>query len=168
MDRGDLTLLSLWVHLPFVTLWIGLVMLDVFVALAPGLDAEQRGRMIAWSRPLVVLAIVVILVTGVWQTFDNPYGIEVTSYARLQELKEKTYGLALFWKHGFVLATFVLTLLVRFIYAPRLALQAVTADSGAAVAAGQLERAVLWLSLLNLAACLGALIFATRMIWELH
>jgi putative copper export protein len=157
MDEETLKLFSLWVHVPLVTAWIGLVMWDVFAAAAPGLQLEQRGRLITWSRPFVIVAIIVIMVTGIYQTVRNPFGIEVASFGDLSDLRETTYGLALFWKHGFVLATFALTPVVRFWFAPRLR----AASEGAL-------RPVLWLSVLNLLACLGALIFATRMIFELH
>jgi len=164
MDR---TLLSLYVHVPVVTLWIGLVMLDVYATLVPGLEPGQRERMITWSRPLTILAIVVILVTGVWQTMENPLQPGIRSYAELEKLRENTYGLALFWKHGFVLATFGLTLLVRFFLAPRMGADVTASDGGAAVAAPRLQM-VRWLSLLNLAACAGALVMTTLMIWQLH
>lgn len=166
MDVDTLTLLSLTVHIPLVTAWIGFVMWDVFAASAPGLDSEQRGRMIARPRPFVVFAIAVILATGIWQTVHNPLGPEVTSWSTLQELKTKTYGFALFVKHGFVLVTFVLTVLVRYVLAPRLA--AAAAAGGTSVAGAPLRRTILWLSVVNLLACLGALLMATRMVWELH
>jgi putative copper export protein len=178
MDEGDLTLLSLWIHIPIVTAWIGIVMLDVFASTAPGLSLEQRGRMIAWFRPFVILAIAIIMVTGVWQTMKNPFS-EVGSYSELSALRDTTYGLSLFVKHGFVLATFGLTLLVHFYFAPRLA-SAVTLGTpgspplGDTIAVSREEQvtrdlaATRWLSALNLLACLGALIAATRMIWELH
>jgi putative copper export protein len=179
VDTGDWTLLSLWVHIPIVTAWIGLVMLDVYVASVPGLSTEQRGRMITWSRTATIVLIVVILVTGIWQTVNNPFngGVSeiqgrINSYSELKALRENTnYGMALFLKHIFVVATFALTLAVRFYFAPRLSrTPPVTATaSGAAVAVESRELAtVRWLSILNLLACLGALIFATRMVWELH
>lgn len=166
MSTGDWTLLSLWIHIPLVIAWIGLVIYDVLVSLAPGLSDAQRGRMVAWSRPFVLISIVVIMATGIWQTWHNPIGPEVTSYDTLEELRDKTYGLALFWKHIFVLTTFVLTIAVRFVVAPRIA--AVPPTTGAAAGVLEREQTMLWLSLLNLAACLMALIFATRMVWELH
>lgn len=181
MDTGDLTLLSLWVHVPLVTAWIGLVMWDLFASATPGISAEQRGRMIAWSRPFVIVAIIVIMITGIWQTVYNPLGPKVTNWDTLQQLKGKTYGLALFYKHIFVLLTFALTVVVRFVLAPRLRDQGNTfqrqtqmqMQSGSAVAitasaATTTERLILWLSALNVAACLSVLVFATRMIWELH
>ena len=79
MDRQDATLISLWIHVPFITTWIGLVMLDAFAAFAPGIDASQRPRIIQWSRPFTLLAIGVIMITGVWQTMDNPF-VRVDSY----------------------------------------------------------------------------------------
>jgi len=166
MSADDLTLLSLWIHIPIVTAWIGLVMFDLFVSLAPGFTIEQRGRLVAWSRPFVIVAVLVIMLTGIWQTVHNPIRPDVTTYDELQGLKATTYGNALFWKHGMVLATFALTVLVRFMIAPVL-MRGVTA-SGGALASFQNLRGLSWLSALNLLACLGALIFATRMVWELH
>lgn len=170
MDTGDWTLLSLWIHIPIVTAWIGLVMLDAYASSVPGLSTEQRARMITWSRAATIVLVVLILATGIWQTIKNPFS-EVSSYSELSKLRESTYGLSLFIKHIFVIATFLLTLAVRFYLAPRLqrgpSLSA--AGAGAAVAAESRDLvAVRWLSILNLLACLGALIFATRMVWELH
>ncbi|MGH2587070.1 MAG: CopD family protein, partial [Dehalococcoidia bacterium] len=136
----------------------------------PGLAPQQRGRMIAWFRPFVIVAIVLILATGIWQTMNNPF-IEVDSWSTLQELKDSTYGFSLFVKHGFVLATFLLTLIVTFIYAPRLMATPVAQMTGGeqvVAGASALEGIIRWLSVLNLLACLGALIMATRMVWELH
>jgi hypothetical protein len=160
------TLVALWIHIPFVTAWIGLVMFDIIALIAPGLTMEQRARMIAWSRPFVLVAIPVILVTGILQTIDNPIK-PVESYADLNELKSASvYGYALFWKHGCVMATFALTLVARFWLAPRLLISS-TASAGAPAAFSQ-ERMLFWASSLNLAACLAALVFATRMVWALH
>lgn len=169
MDRDRLELLSLWVHVPLVTAWIGLVMWDVFAAMIPGVAAEQRARMLSWSRPFVIGAIVVIMVTGIWQTMTNPL-LEVSSWATLEALRERTYGLALFWKHGYVLITFALTVIVRFVLAPRLAARelAVSVGPGTGSATVELERRILWLSVLNLAACFGALLLTTLMVYQLH
>jgi len=163
--RGDLspTLIALWLHIPFITAWIGLVMFDAFALFVPGLPRQQRARMVAWSRPFAIVAIVVITATGIWQTIDNPFQ-EVRSYADLSNLKETTtYGSALFWKHGFVLATFGLTLLARFVLAPRLVAIEETSPQ-----LPRLHQSLVWTTLANLAACLFALLAATRMIWELH
>lgn len=168
MDGIDPTLLALWFHVPFVTAWVGFVILDVFAVFVPGLGVAQRGQLILWSRPFVGVAVLVIVLTGIWQTIHNPF-LEVTSWSLLTQLREtKTYGLLLFWKHGFVLATFALTILVRFILAPRLVAQATAIEGGVAAGALQLKRPVVWLSVTNLGACLGALLLATLMIWQLH
>jgi hypothetical protein len=160
------TLVALWIHIPFITAWIGLVMFDVIALIAPGLTTAQRAGMIAWSRPFVLVAIPVIAVTGILQTIDNPIRA-VASYGDLNELKSTTvYGYALFWKHGCVVATFALTVLTRFWAGPRLIRSSAVADGGTSVAG--LERSLFWLSSLNLAACLAALVFATRMVWALH
>jgi putative copper export protein len=178
VDEGQLTLLSLWIHIPIVTAWIGMVMIDLFASSAPGFNIDQRGRMIAWFRPFVIAAIGIILVTGIWQTMKNPFS-EVSSYAELSDLRDTTYGFSLFVKHIFVVATFLLTLIVHFYFAPRLMKpSAVGAPGGPAVSSTLVTTAqepvardlvaTRWLSILNVLACVGALIMATRMIWELH
>jgi putative copper export protein len=157
----DPTLVSLWIHVPLVTAWIGLAMLDLLVVCAPGLMTEQRARILTWSRPFTIGAIIVIMFTGVWQTIFNPIR-EVTSYAELSNLRNTTmYGHALFWKHGFVMATFALTILARFWLAPRLLASEAAGSEGS-------ERTLFWVTSLNVAACVGALVLATRMIWTLH
>jgi hypothetical protein len=174
VDRQDWTVLSLWVHVPFIVAWIGLVMVDVVAMFAPGFERAQRARLLLWSRPFAVVAIVAIIVTGVWQTIENPF-YPLSSYSDLNELKRRTlYGDLLFWKHVFVIATFVLTIATRFILAPRLRDDgggAVVTGGGALAFIGGGEN-VLNLtrlgSLANLLACLGAILFATRMVWELH
>lgn len=169
MDRQDVTLVSLWVHVPFITTWIGLVMLDAFATFAPGLSGSQRAGIIAWSRPFVLLAIPVILATGVWQTVENPF-YRVESYSDLSELRDRTlYGDLLFWKHACVLATFVLTALVRFVLAPRLQAGVLATVGGGEGALDASDFRLIQVgTLLNLAACLGALMLATRMVVELH
>ena len=173
MDRQDLTMISLWVHVPFIIAWIGLVMLDVVALFAPGLEREQRARLLVWSRPFVLLAIGVILVTGIWQTIENPF-YRVESWSGLSELKKRSlYGDLLFWKHVFVVATFGLTLITRFFLAPRLRNE----PEGALVTSGG-ALAMVWGSnvmsltkiaaVANLGACLGAVLLATRMVFELH
>jgi putative copper export protein len=162
----DPTLVSLWIHVPLVTAWIGLAMLDLLAVCAPGLTSEQRGRILTWSRPFTIGAIIVIMFTGVWQTVFNPVR-EVTSYAELSNLRSTTtYGHALFWKHGFVMVTFALTVIARFWLAPRL-LEVGTTGGGSRQQAGA-ERTLFWVTSLNMAACVGALVLATRMIWTLH
>ena len=174
MDRQDLTMISLWVHVPFIIAWIGLVMLDVVASFAPGLEREQRARLLLWSRPFVLLALAVIMVTGIWQTIENPF-YRVESWSGLSELKKRSlYGDLLFWKHVFVIATFGLTLVTRFFLAPRLRdgteEGAVVTSGGvmALVSASNVFSLVKTASVANLVACLGAVLLATRMVFELH
>jgi len=169
VDRQDITLVSLWLHVPFITTWIGLVMFDVFAAFAPMLNGGQRVRLMIWSRAFVLIAIPVIMVTGVWQTIENPF-FRVDAYSKLSELRDRTlYGDLLFWKHGFVIITFALTILVRFILAPRLVLQGAVQQGTVAVAVNESTlRLVQIASVANLGACLGAVLLATRMVVELH
>jgi hypothetical protein len=148
-------------------------MLDAFAAFAPGLSPSQRTAIIKWSRPFVIVGIPVIMVTGVWQTMENPF-YRVDAFSDLQELKNRSlYGDLLFWKHVFVVATFGLTILARYIFAPRAESESMTmggSDGGAAVM-GTEGSAWTFLRLttaVNLLACLGALMLATRMVVELH
>jgi len=153
------------------------VMLDSVAMFAPGLEDQQRARLLLWSRVFVIVAIPVIMVTGIWQTVENPF-FRVESYSGLSQLRERTlYGDLLFWKHGFVLATFGLTILTRFILAPRLMAGATGAEiSGGGVMSlfGVLDdgdrasRLAQLATLLNLLACLAAVLLATRMVAELH
>jgi len=178
MDRQDITLVSLWVHVPFIMVWIALVMFDAFAAFAP-MTGGQRARIFSWSRLFVLVGIPVIMITGIWQTIENPF-FRVDAYSKLSELRDRTlYGDLLFWKHGFVLATFGLTILVRFILAPRLVTSeapepvsvgpsgAAVATTDAATSDGTL-RLIQIATVLNLLACLGAVLLATRMVAELH
>ncbi|MPZ48767.1 MAG: hypothetical protein GEU75_05545 [Dehalococcoidia bacterium] len=172
MDNQDWLLVSLWVHVPFITAWIGLVMLDTVAVFAPGLEGVQRRRLLLWSRVFVLIAIPVIMATGIWQTIENPF-FRVEAYSGLKELRDRTlYGDLLFWKHGFVLATFGLTILVRFILAPRLPSEPSMGMSGGAATMEQTATGTLRLvqlaTVLNLASCLGAVLLATRMVAELH
>ncbi len=167
MDREQITIVSLWVHVPFIITWIGLVMLDAFALFAPGVADDQRRHMLQWSRRFVLLAIPVIMVTGIWQTMENPF-LRVDSFSRLELLRQRTlYGDLLFWKHGFVLLTFGLTVLVRFVLAPRWGLVLAT-EAGRIESMTGMERLLKLASLLNLGACAGAVLLATRMVLELH
>jgi putative copper export protein len=166
-------MISLWVHVPFIIAWIGLVMLDVVALFAPGLERAQRARLLLWSRPFVLLAIAVILVTGIWQTIENPF-YRVESWSGLSELKKRSlYGDLLFWKHVFVIATFGLTLITRFFLAPRIRNESdgTVVTSGGALAMASRTSALSLTklaSLANVGACLGAVLLATRMVFELH
>lgn len=166
MDRQDVTLISLWLHVPFVTAWIGLIMLDFFAIFGPGLTDEQRPRILTWSRPFVLIAIPVILMTGVWQTIENPF-YRVDSWSALSELKKRTlYGDLLFYKHVFVIVTFGLTVLVRFVLAPRL--RAALATAGGVVSDHGTYKLLRVASVANIGAGLAAVLLATRMVAELH
>jgi hypothetical protein len=174
MSREDWLLYSLWVHVPFIVAWIGIVMLDFFAVFAPGMEESQRARILLWSRAFVVVAIPVIMITGIWQTMENPF-TRVDSYSDLKRLRANTlYGDLLFWKHVFVVATFGLTVIVRFFLAPKWrdsigGGDVVASGGGAAVIVGQRVDGLIRLATAaNLVACLGAILLATRMVAELH
>ena len=165
MSTLDPLLISLVIHIPAVTIWVGLALWDAFLSLTPGLDQSQRARLIARTGMLTLLLILVIMVTGVYQTIDNPFR-EIKSYSDLSGLRaDTTYGMALFVKHAFVIVTFILSLIVRFYLAPR-ALNVYSADGGAAVATQ--TRVLTSATLINLAVCMLALVAASRMTIELH
>lgn len=172
-SESSLVQFSLWVHIPAVTLWIGLVMLDLFIALVPGVALSQRGQWLQWSGWITLVLLLLFMVTGIYQTVDNPVGPRVTNWDTLQELKTKEYGFALFVKHIFVVATIVLTLGIRFIIAPRMSASRDASSvnvtlGGGAVATMANARTVAWLSAINLIACMGALFETARMVFTLH
>ncbi len=165
----DATLLSLFFHVPAVTAWVGLVMFDAFLCFTPGLATDQRLHLIARMRWLTVALILVILATGIWQTVDNPF-LRVDSYSTLERLRENyDYGKALFIKHIFVIATFGLSLAVRFLFARR---AGPPAEGLAVSTAGPTllatHRPLAGAAVLNLGACLGVLLATARMTIELH
>src|SRR5205814_2656818 len=135
--------------------------------LSPALTPEQRAHLIARTRWLALVAVAVILVTGIWQTMENPF-VRVNSWSTLEKLRTKTYGEALFYKHIFVMTTFALTYLTRFVLAPRLIATTASSPAGATVAVAGLQRTLTVATLLNLAACFAAVILAARMEIELH
>ena len=158
MGAEEWTLVSLLIHVPVVVAWIALVGLEVFLCTVRDVPGGQRMRPIVAMRWPTVALLVVITVTGVWQTMNNPF-VAVNSFETLEELRDTTaYGMALFWKHVFVVATVVLSVVSRFVLAPKASAQ------GEASAPGAL-RAVVWL---NLLACLLTLLATTRMTITLH
>ena len=158
MGAEEWTLVSLLIHVPVVVTWIALVGLEVFLCTARDVPGGQRMRPIVAMRWPTVGLLAIIFVTGVWQTMHNPF-VEVNSFETLEELKYTTaYGMALFWKHGFVLATVVLSFASRFVLAPRALARGDEGASG-------ILRAVVWL---NLLACLLTLLATTRMTITLH
>lgn len=158
MSIATWTLVSLLVHVPVVVAWIGLVGLEVFLCTVRDIPGGQRLDPIAAMRWPTVALLLVIIVTGIWQTMHNPF-VTVSSWQTLEKLKDTTnYGMALFWKHGFVIATVVLSLASRFVIAPRALLRGDHAASG-------MLRVVVWL---NLLACLMTLLATTRMTITLH
>ena len=165
-DGGnDLLLVSLLVHIPAVTIFVGLALWDAFVAMTPGIAQQQRARMISKTAVLTLVLIAIVMVTGVYQTIYNPFR-SIESYSDLSHMRdETTYGMALFIKHAFVFSSFFLSPFIRFYLAPRAGNVAAQAD-GTAVAteAKQLQ----WATLLNLALGMGALLSAARMTIELH
>lgn len=163
--RPDLLLVSLIVHIPAVTIFVGLALWDVFVTFTPGIEQGQRARMIGKTAVLTLVLIAIIMVTGVYQTIENPFR-SINSYSDLHDLREDTtYGMALFIKHAFVILTFILSPVLRFYFAPRVANVAAGTD-GAAVASD--VKLLQLATVVNLALCMLALMAAARMTIELH
>jgi hypothetical protein len=174
MNEGTITLVLLWVHVPFAIAWIGVAMLDAFLAVAPGLSAGQRGALIRLTLPFVYVAIPVIVLTGIWQTVYNPITRPMWSLQILEELKKSTYGWALFYKHVFVTATLVATLAIKLVLVRRLAEPTGVAavSSGGALAAqapsdgsDRTLQATAWI---NVLCCLAILVCVVLMVWQLH
>lgn len=164
MSRHDITLISLLFHIPAITFWVGLAMWDVFATLTPGLADEQRVRLIGRMKTLTLLLISIIMVTGIWQTIDNPFS-RVESYSALEALRDNTtYGKALFVKHIFVIATFAISIFVRFFLASR-AEASIQSDG---TMAAQQSKWLTYAVVLNLGVTLLAVLSAARMTIELH
>jgi plastocyanin len=113
--------ISLAIHIPAAIAWLGIVLYQAIVVAVPFLSPAQRGELLARPRWLAVATIPIFTITGIYQTIYNPIS-PVTDIASLEALRHETsYGLALFWKHGFVMASMALTLALSFWFAPRLA-----------------------------------------------
>ena len=176
MSEANLTLAMLWVHVPFAVAWIGIALFDAFLAVAPGLSASQRVALIRWTLPFVLIAIPVIVITGIWQTVYNPITEPMWSLAILDQLKRYTYGWALFYKHIFVAGSLVATLAIKLVLVRRLAATEAAASpmpAGAGVAAATSlpptsDRRLQAGAWANVACCLGILICVVLMVWQLH
>jgi len=165
LSRHDITLISLIFHIPAITLWVGLAMFDIFVLMTPGIAQDQRIRLITRFKWMSVVLIAIIMVTGIWQTLDNPFH-RVDSFNTLEELRnDYTYGTALFIKHIFVFSTFGLSLLTRFYLAPRTE-ESMAQGDGAVVM--QQTKWLTWAAVFNLALTLAAVVAAARVTIELH
>jgi putative copper export protein len=176
VSRDDLTLVSLLIHIPAVTLWVGLALFDMFAMLAPGIEDGQRARLVASTRWLTLGLLAVIAVTGIWQTMENPF-VKVDSYSTLERLRDTTtYGKALFVKHVFVFATVGLSLATRFYLArprgsgngPVLVAAGGPPQPATGVAGTPALRLLTLAAALNLADCLAVLLATGRMTIELH
>ena len=156
--------ISLVIHIPAAITWLGLALYDLIVVAVPFLSPAQRGALLQRPRWLVVGLIPVILVTGIFQTIYNPFGT-LTDFASLERLRtETTYGFALFLKHGFVLASWGLTLLLTFWLAPRLVAFADDTSAGA-TRPSPLPRLAAWA---NFLACAALVLCVTVMVFQLH
>ena len=67
-----------------------------------------------------------------------------------------------------MLATFALTYATRFLLAPRLMDVALATGGADSDDSTRILRSIRGIAAANVAACLGALLLATRMVWELH
>ncbi|MBI3970074.1 MAG: hypothetical protein HY332_02190 [Chloroflexi bacterium] len=156
-------LVSLTIHIPSSIAWLGIVLYDAIIVAVPFLTPAQRGGLLARPRWLVLGVIPVILITGVYQTINNPFST-ITDFATLEALRsETTYGLALFWKHGFVLLSFAFTFAVTFWIAPRL-----VAFADAPSSATALSRLPALLAWGNVAASTALLLCVAVMVFQLH
>jgi plastocyanin len=161
--------ISLAIHVPSAVTWLGIALYDLIVVAAPFLTPAQRGGLLQRPRWAVVALIPLILVTGVYQTINNPFST-LTDFASLEALRTTTtYGQALFFKHGFVLLSWALTLGLSFWVAPQLVAAAEpVAAAGAGTAAsprGRLHHLIAWG---NLLACAALVLCVTVMIFQLH
>ena len=184
----QLLLVSLIIHVPFAVAWVGVALFGIVVTAAPGLAPEQRGRLLLRTAPLVLAAIPVLLLTGVFQTIYNPLTEPAVTWELLEKLRATPYGTALFYKHGFVLMTVAATWLLVFGFGNWLAQSRVRAanpiEAGAPAGAGasvaattpvpardaadRMSRRAVQVSILNGLLCLGLLLCVTYIVFSLR
>ncbi|MEI6666413.1 MAG: hypothetical protein WCL53_09735 [Chloroflexota bacterium] len=158
MTPETLTLVSLLIHVPVVVAWIVFASAEAALASPKFLVAQAPLQFVTVLRIPTLVLLAIILVTGIRQTMDNPF-VPVNSIETLEKLRDTTtYGMALFIKHIWVVATVVLSLVLRFWLAPRL------------LAAGETQPSRLFgiLAWLNVGACVLTLLATTRMVIQLH
>ena len=161
----DLLLISLIIHVPAISIWIGLSLWDTFVMVTPSIEQQEKARLIGKTAFLTLLLLVIILITGIYQTIENPFR-SIESYNDLSNLRKDTdYGMALFVKHIFVILTFIVSPIIRFYLAPRAG--KVAMSSGGAAVAGD-TKLLMIATLVNFALCMAALVATSRMTFELH
>lgn len=154
--------ISLAIHIPAVIAWLGIVVFDALVAAMPFLTPAQRGSLLARPRWVAVALIPIIFATGIFQTIYNPFST-VTDFASLEALRTTTtYGKALFFKHGFVLLSLILTIVVSFKAAPQLI---AFADDTEATDPPRAAGVLAWA---NVLACIALLLCVAVMIYQLH
>ncbi|RLT27680.1 MAG: hypothetical protein DWI48_02730 [Chloroflexi bacterium] len=158
MTPETLTLISLLIHVPVVVAWIVFASAEAALASPRFLVAQAPLRFAASLRIPTLVLLLIIFVTGIRQTMDNPF-VPVDSIETLEKLRNTTtYGMALFIKHIWVFATVGLSIALRFWLAPRL------------LARGETQPTRLFgiLAWLNVAACVLTLLATTRMLIQLH
>lgn len=157
-------LISLAIHIPAAITWLGIVLYDAIVVAVPYLSAQQRGNLLRRPRWLMLATIPLFMVTGIYQTIYNPL-VTITDIPTLERFRaETTYGLALFWKHGFVMFSMAFTLAVTFWFAPRLRRLGAIAGQDAA-SATRLPALLAWA---NVAACVALLGCVAVIVYQLH
>lgn len=176
---ADDVLLSLLIHMLAAVLWLGGVIFQSLVVLLPttALDRSERSRLLLRAAPLQLLALVVLLPTGVYNTINNPVTLEkVTSWERAELLRSTPYGTALFGKHILVIMTTVVTALAT-VLAARYSSQrraAATPTAGGAARLSAVSRVLDLPAVLPLLVVLNLLINAalaasvSYMIFTLH
>jgi plastocyanin len=175
---------SLAIHIPAAITWLGVVLYQAVVGAVPFLTTVQRADLLQRPRWLVLAAIPLFVVTGTYQTINNPF-VTLTDFQTAEAFRATSaYAQALFYKHGFVLLSMALTLAVTFWLAPLLARSAATesltgsgekagdrvpAGAGALGAIGTAGAGriplVAWA---NVAACLALLLCVAVMVFQLH
>ncbi len=171
---GTPMFVSLAIHIPASIAWLGVVLYQALVGLVPFLSPSQRADLLQRPKWLALATIPLFMVTGIYQTIYNPF-VTITDLESLERFRAgTTYGLALFWKHGFVMISVALTLAVTFWFAPRMA----TVGAAAATTSGRTltvdatqpatSRLPALLTWANVAACLALLLCVAVIVFQLH
>ncbi|MBI2845263.1 MAG: CopD family protein [Chloroflexi bacterium] len=161
--------LVIWIHLSAAVIWVGIITFQAlpFTPIFSDLDLEARGRLVQQSTrrllPLTWGSIIVLVLTGVWNTIFTPIASEppITSLEELDALLITSFGQNLLVKHIFVVGTILFTAWHNFFLAPRLSFPP----------GSYLHRHWRWagvVSGLNLLAAIGVLFFAAQVLFSLR
>ncbi|MBI3287328.1 MAG: CopD family protein [Chloroflexi bacterium] len=167
--------IAIWLHLLGAVVWTGSLLVQALIhsPLFSGVEPTQRAR---WSgeltrrlMPITWGSLVLLILTGIWNTVFNPVSSEpVTSIERLEALRRTPFGSALFIKHIFIVGTILLSGWHNFVLVPRLRRMLPTSGATLSSEAHGVLRLISWAAAVNLLVGIGVLFFAAQVLFSLR